>query len=631
MHGRMVPGTSRGSQLSNKWGQAFAIVPIKEAHVRIALIATYTHPVALGLRYVSSYLKAAGHDVKMIFMSSKRDTARADFSQTLLDDLIEHLRDRELIGMALMTNTFNRACVLTETVRRAGLKAPIIWGGTHPTVAPVESLPIADVICVGEGEEPTLQLVERMEAGRDPTNIGSLGFRADGPFGNRRDIRNEVRPLEQELDDYPFPDYELETHWVAGKTALEPARPENLRGTLHRLRIETTRGCPYPCTFCNNAALLKTYRGKGAWVRKRGADNVIEEINRARACFPTIEAVNVVDDLFFVRSEEDIDDFAVKYKERVNLPIELDAFPNTISEQKVKSLMRVPINLISMGIQSGSEHTLKHIYKRPTPIEKIVEGINIFSRNRIRAEYHYIVHNPFETDANRIETLRFAATHHRGPAILRVFPLQFYPRTPLYDQAREAGIIGDRHETAYSYAYTGKTQIMGTAYLDVWLRVVLNLRNIGIPSWPVHRLVDFAIHPWVRKVLDRTWFVPVSYGMYRVGRTIWKNFIFQPFIRPFKYLKRKPRYEELHPEDEVTLPRNNMREERPERDDVAAGQSTARPIAERGSEPRGRWTVPTVNRHALRARGIACHDHDHEQPVGAASGGLALTVLRAAH
>jgi len=262
--------------------------------MKIALVSTYTHPIALGMRYVSSYLKSAGHDVVVIFMKSKRDTAKADFSQGVVDDFIERLRDRDLIGMALMTNTFHRACVLTHKVREAGLDAPIIWGGTHPTVAPEESLEVADIVCVGEGEEPMLQLAKHLEAGKDPTGLGSLSFRAGGPFGNRQDVHNAVRPLEHELDDYPFPDYELETHWVADKNGLEQARLDNLRGTLHRLRIETTRGCPYPCTFCNNAALLRVYRGKGSWVRKRSTDNVIEEIRKARACFPTIEAVNIV-------------------------------------------------------------------------------------------------------------------------------------------------------------------------------------------------------------------------------------------------------------------------------------------------------------------------------------------------
>jgi radical SAM superfamily enzyme YgiQ (UPF0313 family) len=464
-------------------------------------------------------------------------------------------------------------------------------------VAPEESLEVPDAICVGEGEEPMLRLVEHLEAGRDPTGIGSLGFRADGRFGNRRAIRNPVLPLEQELDDYPFADYELETHFVAGRDGLEPARLDNLRGSLHRLRVETTRGCPYPCTFCNNAALLKVYRGRGSWVRKRSADNVIAEILKARACFPTIEAVNIVDDLFFVRSEEDIEDFAIKYKEQVNLPLELDAFPNTITREKVRSLARVPINLISMGIQSGSADTLRNIYKRPTPLEKIVEGIDLFADHGIRAEYHYIVNNPFEPDGNRIETLRFAAAHHRGPAIIRVFPLQFYPGTPLYDRAREAGLIGQRHDSAYEYTYTGKTHVLGSLYLDVWLRVVLHLRNWGVPSALVQRLVDVVVHRWVRRVLDRPAFVPVAYGLYRAGRFLTRNVIHQILVKPLRYLFRRPRYEELHPEDEVTLPRNNMA--------LESGRSDHRRHRIRCPQPRHRWTVGAVNLHARRARASA--------------------------
>lgn len=576
--------------------------------MKIVLVSTYTHPIALGLRYVSSYLKAGGYDVEMIFMSSKRDTAQVDWSPAAIEACLERVRSADLIGMGLMTNTFHRASFLTGRIREAGIKAPIIWGGTHPTVAPEESLEVADAVCVGEGEEPMLQLVEALAAGRDHTGIGSLGFRGDGPLGNGRTFRNPVRPLERELDDYPFPDYELETHWVAGKDGLDQAGLHNLRGTLHRFRIETTRGCPFPCTFCNNAALLKVYKGKGAWVRRRSAENVIAEIQQARRCFPTIEAVNIVDDLFFVRSEEEIEEFAVKYKEQVNLPFELDAFPNTITEAKVRSLARVPIALISMGIQSGSQDTLKNIYKRPTPIEKIVNGIDIFHRYGIKAEYHYIVSNPYEPEQNIVETMRFIADHHKGRAVLRVFPLMFYPGTPLYDRAIADGIIHGRDHAAYDYMYTGSLQFAKHDYLAAWLRCVLSLRDMGVPRWACHRLIDFATNPLTRKVIDKKWFGPLSYGTYQLGRKFVKNLIYQPFVKPFTYLRRKPRYEELFPEDEVTLPRNNMGAA----DAVPSRRTRQRLYAEltraerkRGLhkiQPTDRWTTPAINRHAQRLR-----------------------------
>jgi radical SAM superfamily enzyme YgiQ (UPF0313 family) len=296
--------------------------------------------------------------------------------------------------------------------------------------------------------------------------------------------------------------------------------------------------------------MLRLYKGKGPWVRKRSNENIIKEIELARARFSTIEAVNVVDDLFFVRSETEMDEFGRLYEARVGLPLELDAHPSTINEAKVRLLARLPISLISMGIQSGSSDTLKNIYNRPTPIERIAAGINALADRKMRAEYHYLVNNPFESDRNRIETLRFVATHHRGPAILRIFPLQFFPGTPLYDRARAEGLIGDRHESAYQLTYTGRTRILDSGYLDIWLRVVLNLRNLRVPRFAVHGLISVVTHPVVRWGLDRKGFAPFAYGTYCVGRFIARKLIYQVFIRPFRGLRRKPRYEQRHPEDE---------------------------------------------------------------------------------
>jgi len=509
--------------------------------MRIALVSTHTHPIALGLRYVSAYLKSAGHDAQLIFMSSRRDTAEVDYSEAALEDFVERVRDADLIGLSLVTCTFHRACALTQRVRDAGLGAPIIWGGTHPTVAPDDSLEVADIICVGEGEQPMGQLVARLAAGKDPTGVPSLGFRAGGPFGNAHEIRNAIAPLHDNLDDYPFPDWNLDEQLVADKDGLVRARFENLRKALDTLRVETARGCPYHCTFCNNTALQNLYKGHGKFVRLRSADNVLAEIRSVRTRYPQVRAVNFVDDLFLVRREEELEDFAEKYNEQVGLPLQLDAFPNTVTERKVRALASVPIELVSMGIEAASEDTLRNIYRRPTSLRRIAEAIDTLKRHHIRAEYHYIVSNPYEPERNVIETMRFIASHHRGRAVLKVFPLMFYPGTPLYARARADGRVAEHDPATYNHMGTGALELARHDYLAVWLRIVLNLRNVGVPSAWVHRVIDFATHRWVRAALDRRWFCPTVFIAYQVGRKFWRNFVYQPFVKPFTYLRRRPR------------------------------------------------------------------------------------------
>jgi radical SAM superfamily enzyme YgiQ (UPF0313 family) len=508
--------------------------------MKVALVSTHTHPIALGMRYVSAYLKAAGCDVQAIFMCSRRDTTSPDWSAPAVAALIEELRDCDLIGMSLLTNTFHRARTLVERIRSAGIAAPIIWGGTHPTVAPDESLTVADIICIGEGERALLELIRRLEAGADPTNIPGLAFRAGGRFGNQQELRNPIAPLEQNLDDYPFPDWDLPSQWIPGRDGLVRPRPELLRGALDTLRLESSRGCPYHCTFCNNAALQQLHRGLGRWTRLRSIENVIAEVEHVRQRYPGIRVVNFVDDLFFVRREEEIERFAAMWNARVGLPLELDAFPNTVTERKVRALSKVPLQLISMGIESASQDTLDNIYDRHTPLKRIADAIATFKQHNIRAEYHYIVSNPYEPDRNVIETMRFIADHHRGPAVLKVFPLMFYPGTPLYERARRDGLISAHNDVAYDYMGTGALQFAKHDYLAVWLRFVLNLRNIGLPSWLAHRIIDFATNPATRAVLDRKWFCPTVYTCYLVGRKLWKNFVYQPFVKPLKYLRRQP-------------------------------------------------------------------------------------------
>ena len=526
--------------------------------MKITLVSAHTHPVALGLRYVSACLKAAGHEVEVLFMCPRKSTTQADFAPSVLDAFVERCRRADLVGISLMTGNFRRAAALTDTLRRAAITAPILWGGTHPSIAPEESLEVADIVCIGEGEEPALELARFLDAGCDPTGIQGLGFRAGSAFGNRQAIINLVHPLEPDLDKYPFPDYDLATHWIAGKNDLVPATPQNLRGTLQRLRVLTTRGCPFSCSFCNNTSLSRKYVGKGPWVRRRSVDNIMAELVELRRVYPSIEEINIVDDLFCVRDEDQMREFADRYLAEVNLPLELDAHPNVLTAGKVAILSRLPIRLLSMGIQSASPDTLTNIYNRHTPPDRIVQAMNLLHKYRLPTEYHYIVSNPYEPDVNVIETMRFIADHHRKAAALRVFPLMLYPGSPLYDRARFDGLVGPRHKEAYDVIYTGGNQYAGYTYLAIWLRVVLGLRNGGVPSWMAHALIRFVTAPPTRWCLDRQCFPLAVFFAYLATHKMYNLLIHQTLVKPLRRLRRGPRHKSRRPQDEVTLPRNQI-------------------------------------------------------------------------
>jgi hypothetical protein len=131
----------------------------------------------------------------------------------------------------------------------------------------------------------------------------------------------------------------------------------------------------------------------------------------------------------------------------------------------------------------------------------------------------------------------------------------FYPGSPLYERARADGVIKGRDEDAYNFMYSGRLQFARHDYLSIWLRIVLHLRNAGMPTWPLNRIIDVVTSRPGRWCLDRKGFKPVAFVIYQVCRKTYKNLIYQPFVRPLRYLRRKPRYQDLHPEDEVTLPR----------------------------------------------------------------------------
>ena len=152
---------------------------------------------SLGIMYLSSYLKANGHQVCLFLLSEYK---RSDGLLRVIKDA-----DPDLVGFSVMTpqvSTFRPvAKIVKETTRRR-----IIWGGPHCMFMPenVSENRYIDIICIGEGEEALLTLMNRIDARSDYSDIPGLWVRKEDRW-----IKNDVGCLETNLDKYPFLDREL--------------------------------------------------------------------------------------------------------------------------------------------------------------------------------------------------------------------------------------------------------------------------------------------------------------------------------------------------------------------------------------------------------------------------------------
>lgn len=419
---------------------------------------------AFGVRSLSSYLRANGHETKIIFLPGSIGLLKEggkfiyNYDKLVLEQIVEICRGSDLIGVSFMSNYFDRALQVTEGIK-GHLAVPVIWGGIHPSCKPEESLKYADMVCIGEGEEALLELLDRFKGRKEYSDIGGIWFRKGSEI-----VKNQIRPLINGLDALPQFDFSNANHFIYDKDSrkIVPLNDEIFMKTLPLLpyfnntlkrayRTMTDRGCPHKCAYCNVSNIKAMYKNdKSPYLRERSIKKVIDELVDIKRRFPFVEVIQFFDDTFFARPYRQLEEFAILYKEQVSLPFYCQASPTTLSEEKLKCLVAAGLVYVEMGIQTGSKR-IKELYHRLESNEKILEGTNLlqkYSSKLMAPDYHIIIDNPWETWEDTMETVRllFKAPKPYG---LCISSLVFFPQTELYNKAIREGIIKDELSEIY--------------------------------------------------------------------------------------------------------------------------------------------------------------------------------------
>ncbi len=148
----------------------------------------------------------------------------------------------DIFGCSLYCWNRNLALFLLSRIKESLPRTLTVVGGPEIEMAPgqrrrfLETNPQVDLCVVGEGEETFREIVERHLA----DGLGGLGEAIDGAFFLRPDgtlAEGPLRPRLASLDEIPSP-------YLLGLF------DDFFEDHLHPF-VETTRGCPFTCTFCH--------------------------------------------------------------------------------------------------------------------------------------------------------------------------------------------------------------------------------------------------------------------------------------------------------------------------------------------------------------------------------------------
>ena len=381
-------------------------------------------------------LKKSGFNVYSIFFkrlnpNNTMDSPTSDEINTLIK-LIKRLGPI-LVGISVRSVLFKLACRVTEEIKKE-VDALVIWGGVHPTIRPEQSIEFADIVCIGEGEDPIIELTAKLSKGEELDSIKNLWVRKGDKI-----IKNDLCPLIQALDSLPFPDFSNENKYLVenGNNVVSSQDPDK-RTTYW---IMTSRGCPFNCTYCCDHILKETYKDKGMYVRRRSIDNVIEELVQAKKRFKNLIFINFLDDVFTLDANW-VRKFCEQYKKVVNLPFFCLCHPRTVNKEMIKFLKDAGVSSISMGVQTGSEKIRHKYFERYDTNEEIVDASQILHKYKINYSYSIIVDNPLETDETRMETFHLLLRLPR-PFVLYTYTLTCFPETKLTKLLLEKGLISE--------------------------------------------------------------------------------------------------------------------------------------------------------------------------------------------
>ncbi len=384
---------------------------------------SHQHPpfIPLGLGYLAAVLEKNQYPVDVI------DCQALKLSYEELKIEISK-RQPNIVGITSTTLTYKSALQTAKTAKQARPNCLTILGGPHATFWDENALqecPDLDIVVRKEGENTLLELVQRLEASKNFTDVLGTTCRE-----NKKIIRNPDRPYIENLDELPFPAHHL-----------FPLQHFQKYGKIV-FPLSTSRGCTFWCSFCSAVRMF------GRRYRMRNPKNVVDELEFLTKKY-NAEQFTFYDDAFTVNQQR-VQEICEEIQNRkLKIKWDCETRVDMVTRELLQQMKKAGCIAVWFGVEAGSQRVLDNVGKGIT-LDKTKNAFKMAKDVGLMTIASTILGTPDETPETAWETVKFV--EEIKPDDVGYYIATPYPGTPMYDYVREKGWLKiedfDKYDTA---------------------------------------------------------------------------------------------------------------------------------------------------------------------------------------
>ncbi|WP_300394624.1 B12-binding domain-containing radical SAM protein [Fusobacterium sp.] len=324
-------------------------------NILVGINSKYVHT-NLAVRYLKGFTEA-NSDVKIEIYES-------NINNNLMK-IIRDIAEKEPEKIFFSTYIWNKEIVfkITKELRKALKDSKIILGGPEVSYNPIEIMKEnheIDGIIIGEGEKIILNYLTK-----DIKDVKGIYYREDGEIKF-----NGYEELIENLDIVPF-----------------PYTDEELKDIHKIIYYESSRGCPFSCSYCMSS-IDKTVRHFSLERTKKDLKKFIDAGTKL---------VKFVDRTFNLKKERylSIWQFLLdNYRENITFHFEINA--NIFDDEVLEFLKKVPRRFFQfeIGVQTINPKSMENI-KRNNILDKLSHNVKYINKN-IHLHLDLIAGLPYE-------------------------------------------------------------------------------------------------------------------------------------------------------------------------------------------------------------------------------------------